>query len=107
MPVEIISWQEFQERLRTRPCRVVDLRSRQQYRDGHVPGAISCPFEAWESGRNLLPKEWQSPGKGEESRIYCYCERGNAALAVARQLASQGCLAGAVMGGYRKNEKNP
>ena len=98
MGLETISWKEFLYRHRREPGMILDLRSREEYRNAHCPGALSLPYEEWEALRPTMPRC---------APVYLYCERGNTALAVARELAAEGYWAVAIMGGYPVSKENP
>ena len=68
---------------------IIDLRSDNEYRRGHIRGAVSVPYED-----GLFTYR---PPKGME--IVLYCERGSVSLIVARDLAKQGYRVRSVIGG--------
>lgn len=69
---------------------VIDLRSRREYLQGHVKGAINIP-----QGRFRRELE------GENRTLILYCDRGALSMAVARQLEQQGYSTKSVVGGYQ------
>jgi rhodanese-related sulfurtransferase len=40
---------------------LIDVRTTEEYREGHIPGAISIPAENFAAGRGKLPKEKSAP----------------------------------------------
>lgn len=93
MSLELIRWERFIENSLQDPCLIVDLRNQVCYQKEHVKGAVSLPYTEWEG-------HWPHFPKGVP--IYLYCDRGNAALLVGRELDRKGYQAIAVMGGYPK-----
>ncbi len=95
MSLELISWREFERRRRRGNLIIVDLRDCESYREGHVPGAWSLPYEEWEARGTeaLVGVSWNRP-------VYFYCERGNSALLVGREWAKKGGMAVTVIGKY-------
>ena len=45
---------------------LIDVRSPEEYRDGHIPGAINIPAERIAAEKNRLPKD-------KSSRLIFYC----------------------------------
>lgn len=68
---------------------IIDLRSGQEYAQGHVRGAISLPYESLE--------EYPDYDKGK-ILVFC-CDRGGASLVVAKQYAGLGYKVRSVIGG--------
>ncbi len=69
---------------------IVDLRPRQEYRAGHIRGAVNVPqseLDVW------LPDRRRT--------IVLYCDRGALSMAVARELADQGYRVKSVVGGFQ------
>lgn len=60
-------------------CVIVDLRSEQEYRKGHVQSAINVPYEEIEHCSYIF-KEYK--------KVVLYCARGNLSLLVARCYAN-------------------
>ncbi len=63
---------------------VVDVRRFDEYRSGHIPGAICIPNESIETE---LPKELPNP----DQVILVYCRSGNRSKQAAEKLAAMGC----------------
>lgn len=60
---------------------IVDLRNPEDYRAGHIPGAVNIPFDALETQLYRLDYYKQ---------ILLYCDRGNVSLLAARNLSKKG-----------------
>lgn len=89
--METISARELERYAREGRCLIIDLRSREDFRRGHVRGAINVPqgrFRSELSGRRGEP-------------VILYCDRGALSMAVSRELEKQGYRAKSVVGGYR------
>lgn len=64
-----VSARELEQRIRKGDVTVIDVRPRQEYEAGHIPGAVSVPVEELKRGRSALPKS-------KEVVAYCrgrYC----------------------------------
>ena len=62
---------------------IIDVRSRQEYREGHLEGAINIPeFEA----RNRIPKELLN----KNQLILIYCQYGGRSRNVCRMMRKMG-----------------
>lgn len=72
---------------------IIDLRSRGEYLQGHVPGALNVPMGKF---RGELKGEWRT--------LILYCDRGALSMAVARELEQQGYSTKSVVGGYQAYE---
>lgn len=74
---------------------VIDIRDKDEFDRGHIPGAVSMPYESFDENTSVL-KEY-------ENIILC-CERGAASLMLGRKLSREGyrilSIAGG-MGAYR------
>ena len=62
---------------------LLDVRTLEEYNDGHSPGAINIANES--IGKNEIP---ELPDK--EQRIYIYCRSGNRSKQAAKKLAELG-----------------
>jgi len=68
-----------------RPFRLVEALSAEQYRQGHLPGAVNLPPDQVEqSAASLLPE------KQQEVVVYCASSTCNASENVARELTEMG-----------------
>src|SRR5437867_7675813 len=67
--LEPISARELQRRMRAGDVTVIDVRPREEFESGHIPGAMSMPIEQLKRGR-------VAPPKNREVVAYCrgrYC----------------------------------
>lgn len=67
--LEPITVRELQRRIRSGAVTVIDVRPREEFENGHIPGALSMPIEQLRRGRI-------APPKGSEVVAYCrgrYC----------------------------------
>lgn len=67
--LEAVDWEELLERVRKGSVIVVDVRPTEEYRAGHIPGAVSIPLKELENRLSELPKD-------QEIVAYCrgpYC----------------------------------
>jgi len=67
--LEPVSARELQRRMRDGDVTVIDVRPREEYETGHIPGALSMPIDQLKRGR-------VSPPKNREVIAYCrgrYC----------------------------------
>jgi rhodanese-related sulfurtransferase len=81
--LEAVDATELMERLSDRSVVVLDVRPEEEYRAGHIPGAISVPIDALEAALQTLPKD-------REIVAYCrgpYCVFSDEAVAL---LSSRG-----------------
>lgn len=70
---------------------IIDLRSSEEYKKGHIRGAVSVPYESGHMG-------FRPP---KEKEIILYCERGSHSLIAARELVKEGYRVRSVIGGIR------
>lgn len=89
--LETISAKELQRCARDGSALIIDLRSSQEFRRGHVTGAINVP-----GGRF---KDELAGRRGET--VVLYCDRGSLSLAVARELEQAGYCPKSVVGGFQ------
>ena len=69
---------------------LVDVRSPEQFREGHICGAYNLPYAQLREQMYTLPKG---------SVLVCYCERGGSSLKAARELSRAGYEVISVAGG--------
>jgi rhodanese-related sulfurtransferase len=70
-------------RLMNQGAALLDVRSTEQYAEGHIRGARNLPIERLADGLDSLKRYKDKP-------VIVYCERGGSATAAMRQLAQQG-----------------
>ncbi len=71
-----ISSLELEGYINCRNCVIVDLRDKETYDEGHVPGAVNIPFENLEDEIGLLDKN---------KEFILYCERGGRSFVAAKR----------------------
>ncbi|MFO0969919.1 MAG: rhodanese-like domain-containing protein [Gemmataceae bacterium] len=71
---------------------VVDVRTPEEYRNGHVPGAINIPLETLRARLHELPKDRD---------IVVYCQVGQRGYLATRILRQAGYAAANLGGGYK------
>lgn len=87
--METISARELERYAREGGSLIIDLRSREDFRRGHVRGAVNVP----------QGKFREAPACGRE--VILYCDRGALSMAVARELEKKGYRVKSVVGGFR------
>jgi rhodanese-related sulfurtransferase len=78
--LEAVDAMELMERLSNRNVVVLDVRSEEEYRAGHIPGALSVPVDTLEAALHTLPRD-------REIVAYCrgpYCVFSDEAVALLR-----------------------
>ncbi len=79
---------------------LLDLRAKEEYRNGHIPGAICMPYEELKQNiPNLQTWRAQCMKRFGRAVIIVYCDRGNTSLRAARDLYNQGFQVKNVYGG--------
>lgn len=68
---------------------LVDVRERDEFATGHLPGAVNIPFSEWQSRIDEFPTE----------PFHIICELGGRSGAVAKYLAAQGRDVSNIAGG--------
>ncbi len=71
---------------------IIDLRNRDEYNSGHIPGAVNIPYEELED----YMKRFQ-----HNQLLIFYCDRGNISLLAARDLSKYGYNIKSLFGGLR------
>lgn len=75
--------------------RLVDVRSPEEYRQGHVPGAINLPLDRLDNAARLLPD------KGFTLYLYCHSgARSAMAVGALKRLGYADCSNVGGVGGY-------
>lgn len=98
MEFELIKCKDASGYLNRSDVIFIDLREESRYREYHLPGAYSCPYEQMQVWEKKLPK-----GK----KAIFYCEHGNLSLMAAKRVSKLGIRAAALIGGvdcfFKKN----
>ena len=89
--METISAKELDQYVQNGRAVIIDLRSRQEFAQGHILGAVNVPHGRFT--RDLL-------GDGQKT-IVLYCERGALSMSVALELERRGYHTKSVVGGIR------
>lgn len=97
MTFQTIGIKEVEEHLKKAGTRLIDLRSREEYRLYHIKGAMNIPYDELEKYLDTLKKD---------TTYILYCERGGNSLLAARELSRQGFRVYTVSGGIRTIEEN-
>lgn len=85
------------ERLRIEKRAIlIDIRSRDEYRQGHWEGAINYPEDEVQDYTKVLTRK---------RPIIVYCQHGGSSMQVARNLGRNGYDVGSVVGGYDAMKK--
>ncbi len=77
---------------------VVDVRATEDYRKGHIPGAISLPREQWNNPRGLR--------RDKTNVLYCYSQVCHLAPNIAVSLAEDGYPVMELEGGFEGWKQN-
>lgn len=75
--------------------RMVDVRSQEEYRSGHVPGAVNVPLENLQDALRLL--------EDKKAQLCLYCASGaRSAMAVSmlKRMGYENCVNAGGIGGY-------
>lgn len=89
--LEVISVKMLKSYLSREDTLIIDLRSQEEYYEGHLPGALHIPYEE-ERMFYTLP---------HEKTIILYCERGSSSLVKAKAMAQRGYFVKSLSGGVR------
>jgi rhodanese-related sulfurtransferase len=57
--LEAVDAAELMERLNDGSVIVLDVRPEEEYRAGHIPGALSVPVDALEAALQTVPRDWE------------------------------------------------
>jgi rhodanese-related sulfurtransferase len=87
-PVELSRWIKSREDNLV----VVDVREEEDYRKGHIPGAINIPHEKWQNPQGL--------SRDKTNVVYCYTQQCHLAANACVQFASAGYPVMELDGGF-------
>ncbi|MCP4923269.1 MAG: rhodanese-like domain-containing protein [bacterium] len=79
---------------------IVDLRKRDHFKAGHVPGAINLPFDEW-NGFDGSKMNFTGLDKTKMHYVYCYEQYCNLSRKAARLFALSGYAVKEVKGGFK------
>lgn len=112
---ELISLSEAMKRSYESEGVLVDVRSEEEFRKGHLPMAVNIPFEEIMKMQGKVDLEQFYEEKfnvPKERTIFLYCDTGSTSMLAAKKLGSMGIHAYSVVGGilfykgYLEKEKN-
>lgn len=87
-PVELSRWIKSQEDNLV----VIDVREEEDYRKGHIPGAINLPREKWDSPQGL--------SREKTNVVYCYTQQCHLGANACLQFATAGYPVMELEGGF-------
>jgi rhodanese-related sulfurtransferase len=93
-PVELSKWIKSQED----NLIVVDVREEEDYRKGHIPGAINVPRNKWNNPQGL--------SRDKTNVVYCYTQQCHLAANACLQFASAGYPVMELDGGFEAWKEN-
>src|SRR3954453_957009 len=93
-PVELSKWIKSQED----NLIVVDVREEEDYRKGHIPGAINVPRNKWNNPQGL--------SRDKTNVVYCYTQQCHLAANACLQFASAGYPVMELDGGFETWKEN-
>ncbi len=91
MNFRLIYPKDLRRVLRTESAVLIDVRTREQYKKGHWPGARNFPYEELERWEKMIP--------GHQLVIF-YCDHGGNSMQLAHRFGMQGYKVASVVGGY-------
>lgn len=94
--LEVISVKMLNSYLSREDTLIIDLRSQEEYYEGHLPGALNIPYQE-ERMFFTLP---------HEKTIILYCERGSSSLVKAKEMARRGYRVKSLSGGVTALRKS-
>lgn len=77
---------------RNEPATILDVRAPEDYRQGHIPGAVNLPNEKWESLEGVSHEH--------ENIVYCYSQQCHLAAKAALELARRDIKVVELEGGF-------
>lgn len=81
MSLDFISQKEVLKYMQSKDSVVIDIRDREYYQKGHIPGALSMPYNTFDDTSPVL--------KNYRTIILC-CEHGATSLLLGRRLSQRG-----------------
>lgn len=83
---------ELERMIKAGEVNVVDVRAAEDYKDGHIPGAINIPKTEWDNPKGLR--------KDETNVLYCYSQVCHLAATAAVKFAGMGYPVVELEGGF-------
>lgn len=93
-PVELSKWIKSHEDNLV----IVDVREEEDYRKGHIPGAINLPRQKWHNAQGL--------SRDKTNVVYCYTQQCHLAANACVQFASAGYPVMELDGGFEAWKEN-
>lgn len=87
-PVEVNEWLKQKDQVN-----IIDVRRREDYERGHVPGAINLPKGTWENPSGL--------SNDKTNIVYCYSQQCHLAASAAFEFSKKGYPAVELEGGFK------
>lgn len=112
---ELISLSEAMKRSYESEGVLVDVRSEEDFKRGHLPMAVNIPFGEIMQMEGRVDLEQFYEGKfnvPKERDVFLYCDTGSTSMLAAKKLGSMGIHAYSIVGGilfykgYLEKEKN-
>lgn len=91
MDFDIVYVRDLAGTIKEKNAKVIDLRGRKEYEQGHFQGAINLPIEETDLYENELNKN---------EYYILYCDHGGSSMQLARYLGRRGYKVATIMGGY-------
>ena len=85
---------ELEEARKTDGAVIADVRGRDEYAQGHIPGAVSLPADELDSAKSLIPDK--------NTPVFTYCLTGARSRRAAKELKAMGYTRVINMGGINK-----
>lgn len=92
-PIEAVSAKMLDYYVGRKDAVLIDLRSPEEYKKGHIKGAANLPYETFQE---LTDYDFPT-----NKLLVLYCDRGGASLSAARILARKGYETRTVIGGIQ------
>ena len=80
------------------PIAVIDVREEEDYRKGHIPGAVNLPHDRWQTLQGLR--------KDTLNVLYCYTQQCHLAATAAVEFAGKGYSVMEMDGGFEAWKEN-
>ena len=94
--VQMIAVWDMEKYVQEYGLHIIDLREKSEYLKGHIPGAVSIPYEENLCCFLSMPIE---------NKYLLYCDRGNTSLLLGIQMGECGYCVYTLSGGYLAFEK--
>lgn len=104
MDIELLSGDELKKLMRKRRVYLVDVRTLEEYKSGHICGAVNIPsgeIEEMECDGVYLIKKFADMKKCGFKIVFC-CKSGNRSMLCARILKEHGIECSSLFGGIEE-----